>query len=1020
MSIVILHLSDVHVHKETDHVLSRGEKISAAVFDKGRGASHIFIVISGDMAQSGVASEYEISEKFINNIKNSIFNECHCPVDVIIAPGNHDCDFQKNNAAREAMLDFVRKSQDGIVDKSVLDICTVVQNDFFDFSNRIQGDVVVEQDKLWESRTFSIEGKTVLFNALNFSWVSKRKEEIGGLVFPINSYSKKIEIKADYKVSVFHHSYNWLSLPTYRSVRTFVRKQSHIVFTGHEHQSNFGFNHDVESDKSYFVEGAVLQDRQDSSNSGFNIVKIDLQSGSFIAQHYTWKGDSYLPLVESFEGSLVGVSAGENEDFPINSAFRERLSDPGAFLKHPSKSVLELSDIYEFPDLRRTANSTNGRAIIKSKELLKFDFIKNGVIVEGDEKSGRTSLFYQLYSDYHSRGFVPLYLSMKAADKLNNKNLDEYVERAIKEQYGKDSYPHYAQLSSIKKIVFVDDFDRCPLKSNSSRVSLISELKSKFGGVVLAVGDFFETKELLEVKSSSDSVVLEHFRILPFGHFLRGRLICKWLGLGDVSVIDDAEFIARRDQAERIMSTLMQKAIIPSFPLYLLVVLQGIDAGRGGEFKNSALGYYYNYLLLEAFKECGVGMDAMNEIYQYCMCLSWYFHALNRKELTEVELEKFNAGYSEEWHRVAFSSRVELLLKSRVLRNNDGMYSFRYPYIYFYLKGMYLSENIQSIHIREYIKDCCHHLYERDNANTVLFLAHHSSDEVVLSNIELAISKVFSDSAPVEFNGDTEKINKIIAAAPLIEYSASNPNKHRDEGNVAQDIEDDVEEGSDGLLDKREEGENLSDIAQLTMLFKTMEILGQLLKNKYAKITRARKAELLEKLFDAPLRALSYIYDYVDSEPKAMALEIEKALKKKGEISNEILRRSVAEKTAAELIQLISASFVFKAGQSVNSQALLEDVDRLVERDSYLSFRLIEMAVLLDSPRAIPKEKLRSLYNETKHNLVAGRILHLLVVNRMYMFKTPEKDIQWIGAELNVSINNLHSIAYQESGSAKN
>ena len=55
---------------------------------------------------------------------------------------------------------------------------------------------------------------------------------------------------------------------------------------------------------------------------------------------------------------------------------------------------------------------------------------------------------------------------------------------------------------------------------------------------------------------------------------------------------------------------------------------------------------------------------------------------------------------------------------------------------------------------------------------------------------------------------------------------------------------------------KKEEAEELSLIAQMTILFKTTEILGQVLKNQYSKIQRIRKKALLEDLFNGPLRAI--------------------------------------------------------------------------------------------------------------------------------------------------------------------
>ncbi|MBK7491530.1 MAG: hypothetical protein IPI17_05600 [Nitrosomonas sp.] len=112
----------------------------------------------------------------------------------------------------------------------------------------------------------------------------------------------------------------------------------------------------------------------------------------------------------------------------------------------------------------------------------------------------------------------------------------------------------------------------------------------------------------------------------------------------------EATSIARLDQAEKLMNAVMQKAIIPAIPLYLLTLLQSIDAGRSGDFKESALGYYYQYLLTEAFQNSGVKSDKLTELFQYSVYLAWEFHHQGKRELSELDLRAFNERFSNEWH----------------------------------------------------------------------------------------------------------------------------------------------------------------------------------------------------------------------------------------------------------------------------------------------------------------------------------------------------------------------------------
>jgi hypothetical protein len=81
-------------------------------------------------------------------------------------------------------------------------------------------------------------------------------------------------------------------------------------------------------------------------------------------------------------------------------------------------------------------------------------------------------------------------------------------------------------------------------------------------------------------------------------------------------------------------------------------------------------------------------------------------------------------------------------------------------------------------------------------------------------------------------------------------------------------------------------------------------------------------------------------------------------------------------------------------------------------KNNTLAFRLIELAVVLDSPRPLPRSLLKQLSKDTSGNLIAARILQGLVLTRLYMFKTSEVDMQWVSNELGLSIDGLHVITY--------
>jgi len=58
MSIVLLHLSDIHIKKASDAVLRHAQEIAAAAFDAARETDLLLVIVSGDIAFSAEEGQY--------------------------------------------------------------------------------------------------------------------------------------------------------------------------------------------------------------------------------------------------------------------------------------------------------------------------------------------------------------------------------------------------------------------------------------------------------------------------------------------------------------------------------------------------------------------------------------------------------------------------------------------------------------------------------------------------------------------------------------------------------------------------------------------------------------------------------------------------------------------------------------------------------------------------------------------------------------------------------------------------
>ncbi|WP_312682822.1 metallophosphoesterase [Stenotrophomonas chelatiphaga] len=1020
MSVLMIHLSDIHIRSDRDAILKKGEAIASSLYSSVATASLIVIVVSGDVAFSGTKKQYLAARLFLEEIKKRLKKEARCDVQILVCPGNHDCDFTTNNGSRKNNIASVQASGD--VDDSVINACTRIQNEFFKFRDEIETWKDFDGDRLWRTYRIDAEGKKIVFDALNVAWVSNLRED-KNLFFPVERYREKTSAEAsDARVIVFHHPLNWFSQSSYRPFRKHLRELGSILVSGHEHEGNVGQIDESETGTSLYIEGKVLQHSPtDLSNTGFYVVELDLGDMVFTATEFSYAGDGYKRDANSRAWKMPSPKNG----VPTLAAdFRRVIEDAGA-ISHPDISVpVSLQDIYVYPHLRKVHERGKTSKFSDAKVLLAPDSTRGGVILKSDERTGSTSLLYQLFLGYLDKGFAPVLLNGADIKRSKPSHIDSLVADAVRKQYAKESQDEITRRSRSEKILLVDDIDDAKVLDTKGRAEMLSYLRKLADHLVVVVSGSFGLDEILEEDNTEDLVEMEFYEIQPFGYTKRAELVKRWIGLGGRSM-DGADLISECDRNERLIASAMHKSLIPSAPLYLLTLLQSVNAGKSADLKESSLGHYYEFLLTEALMKAGVSRAKLTSHYQYATYLAWEYSASPSRRLNKEQLRDFNQRFSSEYFSSNFEAELELLLTARILIECGDEYEFRYPYMYYHLKGRYLASNLTDPNIQNYVARCCNHLYVRDHANTILFLAHHSNNEWLLSTMKDSMTKLFHGFDPIHFNGDTTPINELISDAPALIYHGGTPEEHRDKKNREMDEMDEGDGSRDGMMDVEETSESLSLSSQIIMLFKTTEILGQILKNQYSTIRRPVKRDLLHTLFDGNLKAINRFFNSVGDNSDRTLSRVKKAIEETGKVSDTSQRDKLARRFLAEIIQSISVGIIAHAAASINSDDLSEEIADAVKGSTLkdtdreevsTAYRIIELAVRLDSAKPIPRVLLQDLYELKKSDLIANRIIKLLVLTRLYMFKTSEHDMRWIASTIEIPLTQQHQIAYASGG----
>ena len=204
MEILIVHLTDIHIETNGDFdiLIDRCDSISKAIMLHVTNAENkiIFLCITGDITNSGKKEQFDNASLFIGEIIDLIKKRySKLIVQIVVIPGNHDCDFDDEFASsRNILLNNINMSEEIL--PSVMKSYTSIQKAYFNYVeslNCVGAGFGCQNDKILTENTFCFDEKGIVlhFHCINTAWCSSKHEEKGKLHFVINDEFEKKKMK---------------------------------------------------------------------------------------------------------------------------------------------------------------------------------------------------------------------------------------------------------------------------------------------------------------------------------------------------------------------------------------------------------------------------------------------------------------------------------------------------------------------------------------------------------------------------------------------------------------------------------------------------------------------------------------------------------------------------------------------------------------------------------------------------------------------------------------------------------
>lgn len=1011
MKIGVVILGDIHLSIENNPVIEKIDSLTKAIKDQMNYTEQLFICVVGDIANTGHEEEYIAGELVLDELIRNLKEFLTVDIRILMVPGNHDCDFSDDQSAREVLMDTITTNSE-VVSQGIVNNILSVQDNYRKFEQTITHSEKANckyDNQLFKQYTYNIKNKSITFNLFNTSWISTRKEKPGSMIFPMGNIEKnKLYNESDIRVSILHHHLRWLNPDNARELSALLEEHSDIIISGHEHTPE-NYRKVKQDDFLYIIETGALQ-TCDEDESVFQTFIFDLKNDKYKHNEFEWDNKTKIYITDHNNDwlNINEIFSVKNKlQIRLNDVFMKDLDDPGAPFQHPKKHSLSLQDIFVYPEVDEI--TIDQRDILNNyydSYALLNEETKSNLILIGNESVGKTALIRKFYMDYFNKGYYPILLDAHDLKKASENNIRKKINDAINTQYiGRHIIDQYRQLPQNKKIIFIDDFQNLSLNMKGKQ-QLLELIEKEASRLIITLSGMQDIRDLFLQYSEHKESEFRMFEITEFGHKKRAELIRQWNNLGS------EDSIVRNDQTERQLHALVKNGQVPSYPFFLLTILQASESMTPHQMKDSTQGHYYDVLIGDALTKMRPDNRNIDILKNYISHLAYFIYTNQDKSFTEIEFKKIHDEFNQKYElNLDFNNYKNDLIHSSLIYLNYDVYKFKYPYVYFYFVAKYYSDNLERTRTKDKLKSeiatMSNNLYNDEYANVLMFLIHLSKNEYILNQVMTATKRTFSDLKEITLEDDVTSLNELIKELPkMIIEDNLNVEKNREQMHEQYDNFERQSKTIDNQEIKNNDHKHIDKINEINQGFKSIELIGQLLHNYPGYIEGADKRELGDEAINSGLRILRVFLTQILEDKDYLLGMIERLLKEHR--VREIDDRKI-EEYARKIVFNLSSWIVFSVlkgiSKSVGNKDMVEIISNVIKENPYTSRRLLGISISLDHAYSIPHTDIKKLYKDINGNVLTTEILRRMVAQHLHLFEVPYNERQEICAAVEINYN---------------
>jgi hypothetical protein len=710
---------------------------------------------------------------------------------------------------------------------------------------------------------------------------------------------------------------------------------------------------------------------------------------------FAWSDGLYRPTLSSdqtWEALQVNQLRSQRR-FKLSDSFESYLDDPEATFT-TSRGNLLLPDIFVSPQMQEHGYDGKSKETFRASELAQRLQHDPHIIIDGPDHAGKTALAKMLVRDVLALGLTPVLLDGKKISEHQEDRVLNGLYRMFEGQYSSDVLEEFKQLPSNKKVLVIDDFPRIKLNPQG-RSKLLRVMSKHFTHIVIFSNDFTRRLEEIVVHQEDDFLRgFSSYRLLEFGYALRHEMVAKWIRPEDDCVTSPDMLAQRLRHAKDVLDTVLGRNFIPSYPFFILTILQLIESNTQLDTSAASYGYGYFYeaLVYKQLESVTKDLDPSTKT-TYLSNLAYHLFKMRIREVSLAQALELHDSYCSDYKRkLDFSKTLEEFHRALILYKTEHTIRFKYGYYYFYFVAIYLRDHITKPEVREDIARMSEKVYKEEFANILLFLTHLSKDPYIIGQMLEKSQMLYAEIDPINLVEDVAFLNQLYDTVPKLVYQERDPEAVRKELAEELDKVSDLsgEEKLEEDLDEQEE-QDLATILEINKAYKTIQILGQILKNAPGAIKGDRKLEIAKECYGLGRRLLACLFSLVEKHHEEIVLDLVAVIEKKNPNINRDDLIIKVPRLLFWLAEAVGFGMIKWVTQSIGSEKLEETFKDLRCEDQSVATALIDTSIKLDHINTYPLDDIKVLRKRLDSNLYSFSLLQLLVLYHMDLFYVPRE-----------------------------